>query len=38
MTPLGRVVSLGAYVSDILGRPVIDIPHGNESTLLEETG
>ena len=33
---LGRVVALGAYILDVLGRPVDTIPPGQASVRLEE--
>ena len=33
---LGRVVALGAYILDVLGRPVESIPPGQGSVMLEE--
>jgi hypothetical protein len=32
----GRVVSLGAHIVDILGRPVTEIPPGQGRLLLDE--
>ncbi|MGB8195865.1 MAG: sugar kinase [Acidimicrobiales bacterium] len=32
----GRVVSIGAHILDILGRPVSDIPPGQRSTIIDE--
>lgn len=32
----GRVVSVGAHILDILGRPVSEIPRGQHSTIIDE--
>jgi sugar/nucleoside kinase (ribokinase family) len=34
--PIGRVVTLGAFILDVLGRPVESIPPGQGSVLLQE--
>jgi sugar/nucleoside kinase (ribokinase family) len=34
--PIGRVVALGAFILDVLGRPVESIPPGQGSVVLEE--
>ena len=34
--PLGRVVTLGAFILDVLGRPVESIPPGQGSAVLQE--
>jgi hypothetical protein len=34
--PTGRVVTLGAFILDVLGRPVESIPPGQGSLLLQE--
>ena len=34
--PIGRVVTLGAFILDVLGRPVQSIPPGQGSVLLQE--
>jgi len=34
--PLGRVVALGAFILDMLGRPVESIPPGQDSVVLQE--
>ncbi len=34
--PIGRVVTLGAFILDVLGRPVESIPPGQESVVLQE--